>query len=162
MAKEVTKTKKETSKKPSKKPEFYQAVGRRKTANARVRLYPVVSREISVGDKIIKKDEILVNGRSINQYFPGEISKKIYNKPFEVTNTSGRFAVSVLVEGSGLQGQLDAVVHGISRALVVIDKDTYKPLLKKQGLITRDPRMRERRKAGLAGKARAGKQSPKR
>lgn len=162
MDKEDKNNKKETIKKPAKKPEYYNAVGRRKTATARVRLYPVVSREITIGDKTIGKDQILVNGRPIQSYFPGTISEKMYKKPFEVTNTMGRFAVSVKVEGSGLNGQLEAVVHGISRALVIIDSEKYKPLLKKQGFIIRDPRMKERRKAGLAGKARAGKQSPKR
>lgn len=149
-------------KKITKKPEYYSAVGRRKTASARVRLYPVVSREITIGDKTVGKDQILVNGRMIESYFPGKVSEKIYRKPFEVTSTKGRFAVSVIVSGSGPNGQLDAVVHGITRALISIDSDTYKPLLKKYGLVTRDPRMKERRKAGLAGKARAGKQSPKR
>lgn len=149
-------------KKTTKKPEFYSAVGRRKTASARVKLYPVVSREITIGDKTVGKDQILINGRMIESYFPGKVSEKIYRKPFEVTNTRGRFAVSARVSGSGPNGQLDAVVHGITRALISIDSDTYKPLLKKHGLVTRDPRMKERRKAGLAGKARAGKQSPKR
>ena len=150
------------SKRTKKLPTFYQAVGRRKTATARVKLFPVLKEKIILGDLSLSKDEFLVNNRPFKEYFPGLIFEKKFFEPFRVTNNLNRFAGTIKVEGSGPHGQLDAVVHGISRALCQIDKVTYKPLLRKYDLITRDPRMKERRKAGLAGKARAAKQSPKR
>jgi len=136
--------------KKEKKPSFYQAVGRRKESTARVRLFPG-------GD-----GEIIVNNRQVGQYFPGELAKIAYLKPFILTDNLGRFKVSVKVEGGGLSGQLQAVVHGIARAIEKIDRERYRPILKKAGLLTCDSRVKERRKAGLAGKARAKKQSPKR
>lgn len=132
---------------------FYQAIGRRKTSTARVRLYPL--------SKERKTSEIIVNDRSVQKYFPGEIFSKQYLLPFKLTDNIDRFVVTIKVNGGGLTGQLGAVVHGIARALCKVDEN-YRPILKKQGLLTRDPRMKERRKAGLAGKARAAKQSPKR
>lgn len=145
-----------------KKAVFYQAIGRRKTATARVRIYPVLKDKITVGNHLLDKDEMVVNDRPIKQYFPGTLFEKLYTEPFRSTNNLGRFAATIKVEGSGLVGQLRAVMHGISRALLEIDKVAYRPPLKAMGLLTRDPREKERRKAGLAGKARAGKQSPKR
>jgi len=138
------------SKKGEKKASFYQAVGRRKEATARVRLY--------TGGQ----GEIIVNDQPIQQYFPGEIAKIVYLQPFTLTDSLNRFRVTVKVEGSGKSGQLGAMIHGIARALEKIDKEKYRPILKKAGLLTRDSRAKERRKAGLAGKARAKKQSPKR
>ncbi|MEK7119097.1 MAG: 30S ribosomal protein S9, partial [Patescibacteria group bacterium] len=88
--------------------------------------------------------------------------KKMYLEPFRTTNTVGRFAVSVQAAGGGLSGQLGAVIHGISRALEKVDKEKFRPILKKRGFMTRDPRAKQRRKAGYAGKSRARKQSPKR
>lgn len=146
----------------SKKPMFYQAIGRRKTATARVRIYPVVGEKITVNGFSLRPGEIIVNGKPIKEYFTGDIFEKLYSEPFKITNTVNRFAATIKVRGSGLKGQLGAVIHGISRALCNVDKKMYRPLLKSHGLLTRDPRMKERRKAGLAGKARAGKQSPKR
>ena len=86
----------------------------------------------------------------------------MYLEPFRTTNTMGRFATSIKVVGGGLSGQLGAVIHGISRALEKVDKEKFRPILKKRGFMKRDPRAKERRKAGRAGKARARKQSPKR
>lgn len=134
----------------SEKESYYQAVGRRKESTARVRLI--------VGGH----GEIIVNNRPIEEYFPGEIAKIAYLQPFTLTDSLNRFRVTVKVEGGGLSGQLGAVIHGLARALEKIDKEKYRPLLKKAGLLTRDSRIKERRKAGLAGKARAKKQSPKR
>ncbi|EKD87555.1 MAG: hypothetical protein ACD_36C00025G0004 [uncultured bacterium] len=136
-----------------KKPTYYEAVGRRKTSSARVRLH-VESDEA--------KGTMTVNNRPAEKYFPGEVFKRIYLEPFRTTNTIGRFSVTVKVEGGGLSGQLGAVSHGISRALVKVDQEKFQPILRKRGLMTRDPRAKERRKAGFAGKARAKKQSPKR
>lgn len=129
---------------------FYQAVGRRKESVARVRL------------QLGGKGEIIVNGRPVEQYFSGEVSKNAYLAPFRITSTLDRFNVTVKVLGGGLAGQLGAVIHGIARVLEKVDKEKYRPLLKKQGFLTRDARIKERRKAGFAHKARAKKQSPKR
>jgi len=86
----------------------------------------------------------------------------MYLEPFRTTNTLGRFVVSVRAEGGGLAGQLGATIHGISRALEKVDKEKFRPILKKRGFMKRDPRAKQRRKAGFAGKSRARKQSPKR
>ncbi|MFC1653560.1 30S ribosomal protein S9 [Patescibacteria group bacterium] len=146
---EKTKTKTKTKVKKTKKKDYTYAVGRRKTATARVRLYS-------------KKGDLIVNGVPAGQYFPSERSKAAYLQPLKVTNTLGKLSFSVKVQGSGKYGQLGAVVHGISRALAILDEETHRPVLKKYGLLTRDSRMRETRKAGTGGKARRKKQSPKR
>lgn len=141
---------------------YYEAVGRRREATARVRLYVVKDGSVKIGDVEVAKGAIVVNGRPAENYFPGEVYKKMYQEPFRTTNTMNRFAISVKVTGGGLVGQLGAVIHGISRALEKVDKDKFRPILKKRGFMKRDPRAKERRKAGRAGKARARKQSPKR
>ncbi len=125
------------------------AVGRRKESVARVRL-------------IEGKGQVTVNGKPIVEYFHGAVSTRIYQKPFEITNTLGKYTVSIKVLGGGTASQLGAVVHGITRALSKADTKNFRPVLKKEGLLTRDARVKERRKYGLAQKARAGKQSPKR
>jgi small subunit ribosomal protein S9 len=129
--------------------DFTSSVGRRKTAIARVRIWP-------------GKQEISVNGKPISTYFKGATFKKIYQSPFLVTETLGQYTGSIKVEGSGLMGQVDALVHGIARALVKIDPEKFKKILRDKGLVTRDPRMKETRKSGQGGRARAKKQSPKR
>lgn len=123
-------------------------VGRRKEAIARVRISP-------------GQGTISVNGKPIGEYFAGEIFQKKYQRPLEITKTSGKYTISAKVVGGGVISQLDAVVHGISRAIAKIEPP-LRTLLKKEGLLTRDARVKERRKYGLAGKARAKKQSPKR
>ncbi|MBI4062564.1 30S ribosomal protein S9 [Candidatus Gottesmanbacteria bacterium] len=135
--------------------QYYEAVGRRKVASARVRLSVAA-------DGAAEKSMILVNSRPIEQYFPGEIYKKLYLEPFRTTNTVGRFAVTIMTKGGGLHGQLEAAIHGISRALEKVDREKLRPILKKRGFLKRDPRAKQRRKAGYAGKSRARKQSPKR
>lgn len=125
------------------------AVGRRKEAVARVRLNPGA-------------DPTTVNGKPIHEYFLGQVFQKYYQKPFEVTKTLGKYTASVKVIGGGTTSQLGAVVHGISRALSKTDTENLRGLLKKEGLLTRDARVKERRKYGNAQKARAKKQSPKR
>lgn len=142
--------------------EYYEAVGRRKEASARVRLYVVADDSITVGGVTMDKGTIFVNGRPVEKYFPGEVFKKMYLEPFRTTNTVGRFAISILTSGGGLGGQLAAVIHAVSRALIKVDPEKFRPILKKRGFLTRDPRAKQRRKAGFAGKARARKQSPKR
>jgi len=162
IQKQDTKQKDTKTVENDKKVAYYQAVGRRKEASARVRLYVVADKDVTVSGKALKKGDIVVNGRSIDEYFTGEMPKKLYLEPLRTTNSIGRFAISALIVGGGLRGQLDAFIHGISRALETIDVEKYRPILKKQGFLTRDPRAKERRKAGLAQKARAKKQSPKR
>ena len=132
----------------NKSKQHIQAVGRRKEAVARVRL-------------IRGKGQNLVNGIPIENYFPSEAAKTKYLKPFHLTKSQDMYFASIKVKGSGKSGQLDAVIHGISRALNEADRE-FRPFLKRAGLLTRDPRVRERRKYGLAQKARKGKQSPRR
>ncbi|MBU1127224.1 MAG: 30S ribosomal protein S9 [Patescibacteria group bacterium] len=132
-----------------KKKKFIYAIGRRKTASARVRLFA-------------GKGESLVNGKPLKDYFSGEVFKTLLEKPFEATETKGKYFITSKVLGSGKQAQLGAVVHGIARALEKENRGKFRPLLKQAGLLTRDSRMKERRKPGLAQSARAKKQSPKR
>ncbi len=128
--------------------EFFSAVGRRKTAIARVRIWP-------------GKQEMVVNGKPITSYFKGETLKKIYSAPFLATETLGQFTGSIKISGSGLMGQANAIVHGIARALGKVDENNKK-VLRDKGFLTRDSRMKETRKPGQGGKARSKKQSPKR
>ncbi len=132
----------------NKKTTFYQAVGRRKEATARVRIFS------GSGD-------FTINERPVFEYFNRRQDKIIFEKPLIIAGLLGKFSGSVKVEGSGLSSQLDAVVHGLSRSLIKFD-EKLKPTLKKAGLLTRDPRAKERRKIGNAQKARKSKQSPKR
>lgn len=131
------------------KPEIIHAVGRRKESIARIRLYK-------------GKGETLVNNLPIGEYFPSEVSRVAYMGPFELTDTVGKYYATIKVLGGGKTGQLEAMVHGLSRALVLLDKENFRPVLKKAKLLTRDSRTRERRKVGMGGKARRKKQSPKR
>ena len=145
-----------------KKTEYYYAVGRRRESSARVKLFTTGSEKIKVADKEYGSGEIVVNSRPVSKYFSGAIFEKLYMEPFRTTNTVGRFTTTAVISGGGIMGQLNALIHGISRALSKVDEDKFRPLLRKKGFITRDPRAKERRKAGLAQKARAKKQSPKR
>lgn len=163
MAKKRKKQNKKTSKKKnSSKLSVYQAVGRRKEATARVKLYVVGSKKVKVWGQDLGKGAIIINSQPIDDYFPGEVKKTFYIEPFRTTNTIGRFAVSAKIIGGGKSGQLDAFIHGVSRALEKVDKGKFRPILKKKGFLKRDARVKERRKAGLAQSARAKKQSPKR
>lgn len=160
---EQTKKAEKILKQDTSKPTYYHAVGRRKEATAQVRLYILAGdSSVEVNGQTYEKGQIIVNGREIQVYFPGEVFKKLYLEPFRTTNTLDRFITSIKVTGGGLAGQLDAVIHGIARALEKIDKEKNRPILKKKGFLTRDPRAKERRKAGFAQKARKKKQSPKR
>ncbi len=113
------------------------AVGRRKTSVARVRMTAGAG-------------EITVNDKSMNDYFSRETLKSIVKQPFELTSTMGKFNVTANVNGGGETGQAGAVRHGISRALCIFDA-TMRGVLKKAGLMTRDPRMKERKKYGQKG-----------
>ncbi|MBR4295429.1 MAG: 30S ribosomal protein S9 [Clostridia bacterium] len=124
----------------SAKPYFY-GTGRRKKSVARVRLVPGTG-------------NITINGRNIDEYFGLETLKLIVNQPFGVTGTEGKFDIIANVVGGGISGQAGAIRHGASRALLQAD-EAYRPALKKAGLLTRDPRMKERKKYGLKGARRA-------
>ena len=142
---------------------YYEGVGRRKQSVARVRLYLTKkSGEVLVGKNKIKAGEIIVNGKLVDETSFKKYKKTFLSLPLTLTNSVDRFAVSIVVNGGGTTGQLDAMVHGIARALLVVDSETYRPLLKANGLLTRDPRKKETRKVGTGGKSRRMKQSPKR
>ncbi len=121
--------------------------GRRKSAVARVRLLP-------------GKGDITVNGKKLDDYFGLEIVKREVRRPLAITGTEGKFDVIAKVQGGGTTGQAGALRHGISRALIQTDAE-LRPILKKAGFLTRDPRMKERKKYGLK-KARKASQFSKR
>ena len=125
----------------------YSATGRRKSSVARVRLVP-------------GEGKVVINGREMNDYFGLETLKLVVNQPLELTKTKDKYDVLVNVVGGGVSGQAGAIRHGISRALVKVDAE-FRPVLKKAGLMTRDPREKERRKYGLK-KARKASQFSKR
>lgn len=119
----------------------FQGTGRRKAAIARVRLLP-------------GKGKITVNEKDLEDYFGLETLKVIVRNPLIITETLGKFDVSVNVHGGGYTGQAGAIRHGISRALLKVDNE-LRAVLKKAGFLTRDPRMKERKKYGLKGARRA-------
>ncbi|MDO8657230.1 MAG: 30S ribosomal protein S9 [Candidatus Levybacteria bacterium] len=157
----VVKTKSDLVKTKNDKKDFIFAVGRRKEAVARVRLYPNITDGMTWGDLPLKKGEIYVNNKPIDQYFNGESNKVSYREPFRVTNTINKYTITVKIAGGGNSGQLDALIHGVARVLEKVD-GKFRPILKKKGFLTRDARVRERRKVGMGGKSRREKQSPKR
>ena len=124
----------------SAKPYFY-GTGRRKKSVARVRIYPGTG-------------AITINKRDIDDYFGLETLKLIVNQPYEVTDTVGKFDIVCTVTGGGISGQAGAIRHGLAKALLQAD-ETYRPALKKAGFLTRDPRMKERKKYGLKAARRA-------
>ena len=126
----------------------YQGTGRRKSSVARVRLIP-------------GKGEILVNRKPLDEYFGMELLKREVRRPFSVAGCEGKFDVVATVHGGGTTGQAGALRHGISRALCEADSEAYRPALKSAGFLTRDPRMKERKKYGLK-KARRASQFSKR
>jgi len=114
---------------------YYEGVGRRKTASARVRLYP-------------GEGKVVVNDKPMEEYFSREGDTLYLLEPLKVTDTVGTFNVSVKVQGGGVSGQAGAVRHGIARALLKADPN-LRPVLRKGGFLTRDARMKERKKPGL-------------
>jgi len=124
----------------SAKPYFY-GTGRRKKSIARVRVYPGTGM-------------ITINKRDIDDYFGLETLKLIVNQPYEVTDTVGKFDIVCTVTGGGISGQAGAIRHGLAKALLQAD-ESYRPALKKAGFLTRDPRMKERKKYGLKAARRA-------
>ncbi len=138
------------------------AVGRRREAVARVRLYNPGNGKVQINGVEYKKGDVVVNGKPIQEYFRFFALAPKYNKILRDTDTSDKFVFSAKVEGGGISGQIEALVHGIARVLDKLDKEAYHQILKDNSYLTRDPRTRERRKVGNAGKARRKKSSPKR
>jgi small subunit ribosomal protein S9 len=126
----------------------YLGTGRRKSSVARVRLLPGTGK-------------VTINKKDLGEYFPQELLKQEVVRPFSVAGAEGKFDVIALVNGGGLTGQAGALRHGISRALLQVDSDAYRAPLKAAGFLTRDPRMKERKKYGLK-KARKASQFSKR
>ncbi|MBE6715641.1 MAG: 30S ribosomal protein S9 [Ruminococcaceae bacterium] len=120
---------------------YFYGTGRRKKSVARVRVYPGTGK-------------IIINDRDIDNYFGLETLKLIVRQPLALTETSEKFDVICKVQGGGVTGQAGAIRHGLSRALLQHDEN-LRPLLKKAGFLTRDPRMKERKKYGLKGARRA-------
>jgi small subunit ribosomal protein S9 len=120
---------------------YFYGTGRRKSSVARVRLYPGTG-------------SITINDRDIDDYFGLDTLKLIVRQPLELTNSIGRFDIVAKVHGGGVSGQAGAIRHGLSRALLLVGDD-LRPLLKKAGFLTRDPRMKERKKYGLKAARRA-------
>jgi len=114
--------------------DFFYGTGKRKSAIARTRLYPGTGK-------------IEVNGRPVEEYFPRETLRMIITQPLKLLNLEGKFDIKVNVKGGGISGQADAIKHGISRALLEYDPELRKPL-KKAGFLTRDARVKERKKYG--------------
>ena len=144
VKKTVKKAAKKTVKKVEKKTvvKYYQAIGRRKTSVARIRLF-------TQGDK-----RITINGKPYKEYFPDLNLQQIVSIALDRMKASDKFMVSVIVKGGGIHSQSEAVRHGISRALVKFNPDFHKRL-RRAGYLTRDPRMRERKKFGLKRARRA-------
>lgn len=120
----------------------YYGTGRRKKSIARVYLVP-------------GKGDITINKRTIDEYLGLETLKVIVRQPLNATKTLEQFDVIVTVKGGGYTGQAGAIRHGIARALLQVDSEEYRPILKKAGYLTRDPRMKERKKYGLKAARRA-------
>jgi small subunit ribosomal protein S9 len=120
---------------------YFEAVGRRKTSVARVRLFP-------------KGKDFLINQRSLENYFPTFELQKIAKEALEKVDCLGKFGISVIVKGGGIHSQAEAVRHGIARALV-LQNPKLRPILKEASFLKRDPRMRERKKFGLKRARRA-------
>jgi small subunit ribosomal protein S9 len=114
---------------------YERGTGRRKCAVAQVKLFP-------------GKGEIIVNGELYQERFPSPEHRRAIEMPFKATDTEGRYNVEVKVNGGGISGQAEAIRHGIARALVKVNEH-FKPLLRQEGLLTRDPRVKERKKYGL-------------
>ncbi len=140
---------------------YTQTVGRRREAVARVRLYNTPTGKAEINGVEYKKGDFIVNGKPVTEYFKFQSFGPTYAKILNDTNSRDKFIISAKVAGGGLFGQMDAVVHGIARALDKIDSNLHQTL-KDNGYLTRDSRTRERRKVGNAGKARRKKSSPKR
>ncbi len=139
--------------------DFVYSIGRRKSSTAKVRLYKKDA--VVFGGTTIKTGDIVVNNKPALDYF-GKMFETVYKKPLQLAGMENKLAVSIKVNGGGKGGQLDAAVLALARGLDKIEKEKFHTALKKKGLLTRDPRVRQRRRVGMGGKARRKKQSPKR
>lgn len=148
----------ETKKTQSKN--FTLGVGRRREAVARVRIY--TSASVQVFGEERKRGDIVVNTKPIAEYFRVSSYGPRYKKILTEAGIDGKYIISARIVGGGPSGQLDALINGIARALNAMDSEKYHKLLRDKGYLTRDARVRERRKIGTGGKARRKKQSPKR
>lgn len=142
---------------------YYEAIGRRKESVSRVRLYLVTNKEkkIKLNNQEIKQGEIIINNKPYTMVYPNKDEQERLLLPLRLTDQQERFAISIITKGGGREGQLGAIIHGLARALVSANPE-FKEILRKNNLLTRDPRMKERRKVGTGGRARRKKQSPKR
>lgn len=140
---------------------YIHAVGRRREAVARVRLHTGSSR-VEMNGLEVKKGETYVNGKLLNEYFSFKTFGPVFNRFQLESGVPGKYSITAKVEGGGTKSQMDALILGIARALDKFDKDTFHGVLREKGYLTRDARVRERRKIGTGGKARRKKQSPKR
>jgi small subunit ribosomal protein S9 len=141
---------------------YYEGVGRRKTAIARVRTYIPKKGAVVMGEITHKAGAFIVNGQSLEKVFISKADQIVCRRPLLVTDSVDQYVVMVKVLGGGLSSQVGAIVHGLARALVQIPSTDLRVKLRSQGMLTRDARTRERRKVGTGGKARRIKQSPKR
>lgn len=150
-------------KRNTEKKEYIYAIGRRKEASARVRLYEHIKDGMTWANTEIKKGEMYVNEKPIAEYFQSDAHRRRYTEPLRITNAHQKnYTLTIKVVGGGPAGQLDAVIHGIANVLNKADREKNRPVLKKKGFLTRDARVRQRRNVGTGGKARHKKQSPKR
>jgi len=140
--------------------DYVFAVGKRREAVARVRLYEDI-KKYPAGEEKVQKGDIFINSKKIGEVYADKVSQVIYSEPLKITNNLEKYVISIRTSGGGKSGQLDAIVHGVSRALSLLDPKN-RSILKKGGFLTRDARVRERRKVGMGGKARRKRQSPKR
>ncbi len=135
--------------KTTKSQKYTAAIGRRRSAIANVKIFS-------------GKGDSLVNTKTVDRYFPGIVSQITYQKPFKITDTEGKYYFMAKIVGGGIKSQAQALSLAISRSLVKVNPETYKPLLRTAGLLTVDSRVRQRRHVGTGGKSRRQKQSPKR
>lgn len=131
------------------KSNYLPAVGRRKRAVARIRLFR-------------GREPMMINNIPASTYFPGAVNQKLLQEPLRLAELSEKYTATIRVVGSGRMSQLQAVLHGLARAIVKLNAQKYKPRLKTAGFLRRDPRKRQRRMVGTGGKSRRQKQSPKR
>lgn len=141
---------------------YYEGIGRRRTAVARVRVYHTKKTGVTISDVSYKPGAYIINNQELGKWAQTKSDAAILKKPLTLLGDEATFVVYARVTSGGAKGQRDAVVHGLARALVNIPSEDLRAKLKSEDLLTRDARTRERRKVGTGGKARRLKQSPKR
>ncbi|MBP6994432.1 30S ribosomal protein S9 [Candidatus Woesebacteria bacterium] len=141
---------------------YYEGVGRRKSAIARVRLHLTKKGSVVIGETTHKAGAFIVNDKALEKVFISTADQMLCKKPLVVCDSIDSYVVTVKSLGGGRTGQVDAISLGLARALVQIPAADLRPKLKAEGLLTRDSRIRERRMVGTGGKSRRLKQSPKR